>query len=131
MDQLDGFYQAMDSKRMLDEHGPGLVAEARGVLTRDPSVRVAGMITMPDAPEAGAIRGLLAEKSGRVPPVGVMVGLVPRASVERMLPTGRNAQPWMEQGWQGQAVLPVVVSTRDGYRFGFFPLFDQSRPTQM
>ncbi len=33
-----------------------------------------------------------------------------------------GTEHWLEQGWQRQRVLPVVVSTRDGHRFGFFPL---------
>lgn len=69
MDPLDSFYQALDSERLLKEHAPSLLADAREVLTKNPHAKVAGMITMPDAPDAAAIRAFLGKVAGReVPP---------------------------------------------------------------
>jgi hypothetical protein len=51
-----------------------------------------------------------------------MVGVVPRAAVEGLLTSRCGDLPWREESWQQQQVLPVVVSTRDGFRFGFFGL---------
>lgn len=122
MDQLDGFYQALDSEQLLKEHGQSLVAEARALLQKEPHTKVAGMITMPDSPDAPAIREFLAKLTGKQPPHGLLVGTVPREAVEPMLRARTGTEHWLEQGWQRQRVLPVVVSTRDGHRFGFFAL---------
>jgi hypothetical protein len=133
MDPIDGFYQAMDSKRLLDEHGQALAAEAREVLAADPGMRVAGTITEPDSPDAPGVRAMLAQETGRVVPVGVLlVGLVRRERVEHLLRARTGTEHWLEQGWQPQTVLPVVVSTRDGHRFGFFPIGNATqRSTEM
>jgi hypothetical protein len=122
MDPIDGFYQAMDSEQLLDAHGPGLVTDARRILAANPAARVGGMITLPDSPDAPTIAALLAQATGR--PVGkaLLVGLVPRQMLEPLLRQHAGTDHWMEQGWQPQHVLPVLVSTRDGMRFGFFPL---------
>jgi len=29
---------------------------------------------------------------------------------------------WRDEPWQQQTILPVVASTRDGFKVGFFPL---------
>lgn len=122
MDPIDGFYQAMDSKRLLDEHGRSLAKEAREVLAKNPSIRVAGLITTPDSPDAAGVREMLAKMTGQAAPPGLMVGLMPRESVEPLLRARTGTEHWLEQGWQPQTVLPVVVSTRDGHRFGFFAI---------
>lgn len=122
MDPIDGFYQALDSEQLLKEHGPSLVAEAREMLQQHSHAKLAGMITLPDSPDAVGIRAFLAKETGRQPPPGLLVGIVPRPSVEPMLRARTGTEHWLEQGWQRQRVLPVVVSTRDGHRFGFFPL---------
>lgn len=125
MNEIDGFYEAMDSESLLKEHGAGLVADAREVLAQDPALRVAGMITTPDAPEAEPLRKMLAQ-GGELPPLRLMVGLVPRESVEALLKARVGTEPWLEQGWQPQTVLPVIASTRNGHRFAFFPVHGQS-----
>jgi hypothetical protein len=122
VDPLDGFFQALDSEQLLKEHGPSLAAEARELLQKEPHTKVAGMITMPDSPDAPAIREFLAKLTGHQQPLGPLVGTVPREAVEPMLRARTGTEHWLEQGWQRQRVLPVVVSTRDGHRFGFFPL---------
>jgi len=119
VDPLDGFFQALDSEQLLKEHGPSLAAEARELLQQEPHTKVAGMITMPDSPDAPAIREFLAKLTGQQQPQGLLVGTVPREAVEPMLRARTWTEHWLEQG---QRVLPVVVSTRDGHRFGFFPL---------
>jgi hypothetical protein len=122
MDPLDAFYQHLDSEHLLKEHGDSLVAEARSILARDSRIRLAGLIAAPDSVDAAAIRQLIAMHSGRTPPPGLMVGLVPRQAVEPLLTDSMGTEPWLEQGWRRQHVLPVIVSTRDGHRFGFFGL---------
>lgn len=122
MDPTDGFYQALDSEQLLKEHGPSLVADARKMLQQNGSAKIAGMITLPDSPDAVTIRAFLAKRTGQQPPPGLLVGIVPRESVEPLLRARTGTEHWLEQGWQRQRVLPVVVSTRDGHRFGFFPL---------
>ncbi len=122
MDPTEGFYQALDSEQLLREHGPSLVTDAREMLQQNAGVKVAGLITLPDSPDAVGIRTFLAKQTGKQPPPGLLVGIVPRAFVEPMLRARTGTEHWLEQGWQRQRVLPVVVSTRDGLRFGFFSL---------
>ena len=122
MDPLDHFYQHLDSKALLDRHGPELVADARDILARDPAARIAGLITLPDSCDAAPIRDMLARLTGQPVPAGLLVGVVPRHAVEALLSAHVEEDVWKEQPWQPQNVLPVVVSTRDGFRFGFFGL---------
>jgi hypothetical protein len=123
MDPLDGFYQALDSEQLLRRHGPELRADAREIITEHPELRVAGLITMPDSGDAEAVRRMLAAGTGQdVPPGKLMIGVVPRQSVEALLAHRCSEYPWREESWQSQQVLPVVVSTKDGFRFGFFSL---------
>ena len=119
---MDSFYQHLDSEQLLNEHGKSLVAEARGMLAQNSGARVAGLITTPDSPDATAVRQALAKMTGRMPPPGPMVGLVPRQMVQELLQSRVGSEPWQEQGWQPQQMLAVVVSTRDGHRFGFFEI---------
>jgi hypothetical protein len=128
MDPIDGFYQAMDSRELLDTHGPALVAQAREILAANPDVRIAGLITAPDSPDAAAWRAARTRSTGEVAPPGVMVDLVPRESVEPLLKARVGDEYWLEQGWQPQTVLPVVASTRDGHRFGFFAIAQRPGP---
>jgi len=119
VDPLDGFYQALDSEQLLKEHGPILVAEGRELLQQEPHTKVTGMITLPDSPDSPdtpAIREFLAERTGQQPPHGLLVGTVPREAVEPMLRARTGTEHWLEQGWQRQRVLPVVVSTRNRHR---------------
>ncbi len=131
MDPLDAFYQQMDSEQLLQTHSQSLVGDAREALAADPSAKVAGLITTPDSPDAAAVREMLAKMTGQAVPAGLMVGIVPRALVEKLLTTRVGTEPWLEQGWQQQQVLPIVVSTRDGHRFGFFGIGQHGRPSQM
>lgn len=121
MDPLDAFYQELDSKQLLDQHGPGLRDEARAALAADPELRLAGMITLPDSPDAAAVRQMLARGSGQTVPAGVpLVGLVLRAVIAELLASRCDPQLWREEPWQPQQVLAVLVSTRDGHRVGCF-----------
>ena len=123
MDPLDAFYQQLDSEALLNRHGPDLVADARDILSKAPDARVAGLITTPDSRDAESVREMLARHTGRDVPAGqLMVGIVPRESVELILFDRVGNEPWKEESWQPQQVLAVVVSTRDGFRFGFFEL---------
>jgi hypothetical protein len=121
MDPLDAFYQELDSQQLLDQHGPGLRDEARQALAADPQLRLAGLITLPDSPDAVAVRQLLAKLSGQPVPEGVLlVGLVERAALEQLLLARCDPAIWREEAWQPQQVLAVLVSTRDGHRIGCF-----------
>jgi len=123
MDPFDTFYQHLDSEELLNRHGQDLVADARDILAKTSDARVAGLITTPDSRDAEPVREMLAKLTGRDVPAGqLMVGIVPRHAVESILSTRVGDEPWKEQPWQAQQVLPVVVSTRDGFRFGFFGL---------
>lgn len=119
MDPIDGFYQALDSEQLLLRHGPELRADAREVLAANPAVRVAGLITLPDSADADSVRAMLATASGQpIPPGKLLVGVVPRAAVEGLLTSRCGDVEWREEPWQDQQVLPVVVSTKDGFRSG-------------
>ncbi|MBL8755346.1 MAG: hypothetical protein JNK15_18750 [Planctomycetes bacterium] len=132
MDPIDAFYQHLDSEQLLRTHGASLLADAREALAENPAAKVAGLITTADSPDAVGVRAMLAKATGQQPPPGLMVGLIPRAIVESMLSKQFGSEPWLEQGWQPQQVLPVVVSTRDGHRIGLLGLGDSAdRPTQM
>lgn len=126
MDPLDAFYQHLDSEHLLKEHSPALLADAREILAASPDARIAGLITLPDSGEAPAVRKMLIAMSGQdVPESKLMVGVVARESVEALLTSRCGDLQWREESWQRQQVLPVVVSTRDGFRFGFFGLGDR------
>ena len=127
MDPADAFYQEMDSQDLLDRHGAALVADAQEVLATEPMARVAGLITMPDSRDAGPLRQTLEKVTGQPVPAGLMVGLVPRQSVESLLLAQPYFDGWREESWQEQRVLAVVVSTRDGFKFGFFGLGDREK----
>jgi hypothetical protein len=132
MDPLDAFYQQLDSEQLLKTHGQTLVDDAREALAANPQMRVAGLITTADSPDGPAIREALAQMTGQVVPTTLLVGVVPRALVEPLLTRSVGTKPWLEQGWQPQQVLPIVVSTRDGHRFGFFGLNGaKGPPSQM
>jgi hypothetical protein len=125
MDPIDGFYQALDSEQLLRKHGPELRADAREILAEHPDARVAGLITMPDSSEAESVRKMLTAGTGQdVPPGKLMIGVVPRDAVEGLLTARCSDYHWREEPWQPQQVLPIVVSTKDGFRFGFFTLAD-------
>lgn len=122
MDPIDTFYQHLDSERLLQLHGDTLADDARTILARTPTARVAGLILLPDAAEAATMRHALAQLVGSELPAGPLIAVVPRAVVEPALAKYVGEQHWKEEPWQVQQTLPVVVSTRDGYRFGFFGL---------
>jgi hypothetical protein len=125
MDPIDGFYQELDSEQLLRRHGPELRADAREILAGSPDARIAGLITLPDSGEGEKLRGLLAAATGQDVPAGkLLVGIVHRAAVEGLLTSRCGDYDWREEPWQTQQVLPVVVSTKDGFRFGFFALGD-------
>ena len=111
-----------ESERLLSEHGPNLLAEARQILLRDPMAKLAGLIIMPDAPDAAAIHAFATPFPACPLPPGVWVGLVPRSYVEALLRARTGPDHWLEQGWRRQSMLPIVVSTRRGHQFGFFSL---------
>lgn len=119
MDPLDAFYQQLDSEALLKRHMQDLVDDAVNILGQDPSARVAGLITLPDSRDAEPLRTALTAMSGQPVPAGLLVGVVPRAMVEQVLVANVGTDPWREDPGQPQRVLPVVVSTRDGFRFGF------------
>jgi len=122
MDPSESFYQELDSEQLLKKHGQELVVDAREALGEDPDARVAGLITTPDSGDARQVREMLSKLTGQAVGTGLMVGLVPRQIVEALLSARVGREPWSEEPWQRQSVLPVVVSTRDGHRFGFFGL---------
>jgi hypothetical protein len=122
MDPTDSFWQHLDSEDLLKRHGAELATEAREVLARDPAARVAGMITAADSRDAAAMRTAISQASGQAVPEMLMVGLVARQAIEPLLAAYVGDAHWKEEPWQQQRMLPVVVSTRDGYRFGFFSL---------
>ena len=122
MDETDAFFQQLESENLLKQHGPSLVADARQVRATAPDARVAGLITTADSPDATAMRTMIAKATGSPVPVGLLVGIVPRQIVDDLLNSRMPDHPWREESWQNQSTLPVVVSTRDGHRFGFFPI---------
>lgn len=122
MDEFDAFYQEHDSKALLDQHGPGLVADAKEILKGDPQARVAGTIVMADSREAPEFRAALAKLTGQPVPDGMLVGVCPRQMIEPLLTSHVGTEHWQEEAWQHQQVLPVAVATRDGFRFGLFGL---------
>ena len=122
------FDAPLDTQQLLQRHARTLVAEATAILTADPRQRLAGMITLPDAVDAQAVRAMIAGISGHAPKPGLFVGLVPRALVEPWLATRAADYPWREQGWSPQNVLPICVSTREGLKFGFFAVGPGSGP---
>jgi hypothetical protein len=122
VDETAAFFQQLGSEDLLKQHGPSLVTDARDVLSSTPDAKVAGLITTSDSPDATAVRTMLANATGSPVPDGLLVGIVPRQLVENLLNARVPHHLWREEPWQSQAALPVVVSTRDGHRFGFFPI---------
>jgi hypothetical protein len=107
---------------LLAAHGSALLTEARQVLASDPAVRVAGVIVLPGSAHAPAIRELMQRVSGAARPGGTLVGLVPRAILEDSLGARFGNQPWQEQGWRKQRILPVVVFLRHTQEFAFLAM---------
>jgi hypothetical protein len=126
MDETAAFFQQLDSEDLLKQHGPSLITDAREVISLTHDAKVAGLITTPDSPDATAVRTMLANTTGAPVPDGLLVGIVPRQFVEGLLNSRVPQHLWREEPWQHQQVLPVVVSTRDGHRFGFFPLHNSA-----
>ncbi|MBL8724593.1 MAG: hypothetical protein JNK49_11130 [Planctomycetes bacterium] len=122
MDGFDSLYQQMDSQALLERHGPSLVADAKEILQQEPMARIAGTILLPDSHEAPEFRAALAKLTGQTIPEGLLVGVCPRAMLEPLLQRRVAPEHWQEEAWQAQQRLPVLVATRDGFRFGFFPL---------
>ncbi|MBK8978190.1 MAG: hypothetical protein IPM29_19985 [Planctomycetes bacterium] len=122
MDEFDAFYQQLDSERLLTEHGPGLVADAREILAKAPEAKLAGTILMADSKEAEVMRQMLVAASGQALPTGLMVGVCARETIEPALVQHVGTELWQEPAGLPQCVLPVLVATRDGVRFGFFRL---------
>lgn len=108
-------------EQLLKQHGPELLADAREFLASSPDARIAGLITLPDSGDAERVRTMLTAATGQYVSAGkLLVGVVPRASIEALLTSRCGDVPWRDEPWQRQQVLPVVVSARDGFRFGFF-----------
>ena len=120
MDAADSFYQEMDSKDLLDHHGPQLRVAAIKFLAEHPDARVGAIIVTHDAREAGELRQQVAALAGST---GPLTSLVTRRSIEHLLAKA-GTDMWRDEPWQQQAILPVVCSTRDGFKIGFFPLED-------
>jgi hypothetical protein len=93
LDPMDAFYQHLGSEQLLNEHGKSLAIEARGILAKDARALVAGLVTTADSPDAVAVRQALAQMTGQMPPPALMVGIVPRAMVEKMLLAAVGSEP--------------------------------------
>ncbi len=123
-DPIDSFYQQLDSEALLNQHGKELLAEAREMLAKAPMARVCGIVATADSRDADQLRAAIRRLTGDALPPGKLVGLMPRAAIEPMLQANVDAAHWAEEEWQPQRVLPVLASTRDGMRFGFFRFGD-------
>ena len=121
-DSPDSFFQELDSEDLLKEHGHSLVHQARLFLAANPDMRIAGLIALRDSEEARPL--LEALPAGQRQPDALRT-LVARRGFEAALIKRWGTQPWLEEPGQPQQVLPVVVATRDGHRFGFFDLRDR------
>jgi hypothetical protein len=108
--------------KLLAAHGSALLSEAREVLAGDPAIRVAGVIVLPGSSHAPAFRELLQMVARGARPGEPLVGLVPRAILEDSLGARFGNQPWQEQGWRKQRVLPVVVFLRHTQEFAFLAM---------
>ena len=118
MDPADAFYQEMDSKDLLDQLGPQLRAQAMKFLEEHPNDRVGAVIVTRDAREAA---DMLRQVAAPADPNEPLTSLVTRRSIEPLL-SNVGTDRWRDEPWQRQSVPPVVVSTRDGFKVGFFPL---------
>ena len=123
IDPSNSFYQELDSEDLLKEHGHGLVHQARLFLAANPDMRIAGLIALRDSDEA---RPILQSLPAEQRQADVLSTLVARRGFEAALTQRWGTQPWLEEAGQPQQVLPVVVATRDGHRFGFFDLRDRA-----
>ena len=122
MDDVDTFYQQLESQNLLDAHGPSLVAEAREILQNDSTAKLAGTILLPEARETANFRAFLEQVTGSKVPPGTIVGLCPRAFVEPYLDSLPQTTEWREETWQTQHTLPILAATKDGMRVGYFGL---------
>ena len=120
MDPTDAFYQQLDSEDVLKRYGPELARQARQFLAANPGKKVAGLIAAPDAKEAAPLRQ--ARPAGQAPSPDPLTGIIARRGVEPLLTQMVGTDQWLESPGEPQRTLPVVVATRDGFRFGFFGL---------
>lgn len=124
-DPSDTFFQQLDSEELLREHGHGLVHQARIFLAANPEMRIAGLIALRDSDEARQVMQVLPPEQRQADAVSTLVA---RRGFEAALTQRWGTQPWLEPAGQPQQVLPVVVATRGGHRFGFFDLRDREAP---
>ncbi len=122
MDDIDAFHQHLHSEQPLDERGPRLFGDAREILARAPFARLAGLILTPDSNEADPTRRAMEAASGETLPAGLLTGICPREHMEPALLQHVGTQHSQEEPGDPQSVLPVMVATRDGVRFGLFGL---------
>jgi len=81
---------------------------------------VAGLIAFQDTREAGLLREISPEGQGQPP--NPKTAIIIRRDVEELLTKMAGTERWLEPAGEPQRVLPVVVATRNGFKFGFFPL---------
>lgn len=122
VDPTESFYQQLDSEQVLLAHGEELYRGALEMLAQHPEHRFAGVLGMPDSKEARSLAQALAQMTGRPEEQGLLIAVVPRPFVEPILRKYVDPAHWEEQPWQRQRVFPVVVATKDGFRFGFHVL---------
>lgn len=121
-DPTKSFYQELDSEQALLAHGESLYRNAVELLAEQPDMRFAGVLGMQDAPDAQAFAQALAKREGKPYRPGMLIVVVPRAFVEPILRKYVDPAHWEEQPWERQRLFPVVVATKDGFRFGFHVL---------
>lgn len=122
IDPADSFYQQLDSEDLLKTHGKELFDNVLEMLAECPDGKFAGVLGQPDSQEARAMRQALARMAGQPDQEAGLIAVVPRSFVEPILRKYVDPGIWEEQPWQRQRVFPIVVATKDGFRFGFHGL---------
>lgn len=108
--------QADQSLRLLEEHGPRLADEARGVLAEHPDARIVGLILAPESAEAARMAEALGGATGNDMTGRGFVGLVDRQFALVILRSNAPATlDWLEDC---DGKVPLVCATADGFRLG-------------
>ena len=122
MDPFQQSDQKQSARELLAEHGQSLADEARSILLKVPTARLAGLIVQPDARAAEQLRQLLQLCSADPVSTQVMVGLVLREMVADIVRRGLSGRTDVDTvDARTQQRLPVVVATRSGYRVELVP----------
>ncbi len=119
-DPFLNFGEQQESYELLEQYREDLAKDAREMLAQNGEEELVGLIVTKDAKEAEALRVLVKQSTGQDHVGRGFAGIAPREFVLALLrATAPLAVEQLPEGWRdGVRVLPMVVMTKGGVRFG-------------